>query len=135
MTMTDPIADMLTRIRNAPARAVAPTVEVPPRASCAQVVEVLKREGFIEDFRAVEAERRAPRLRIYLKYGPDGEHVINAIERVSTPGRRVYRGVDELPARPERPRHRHPLHDHGRPLRPRGAAPRGSAARVLCKVW
>ena len=78
--MTDPIADMLTRIRNA-VRVERATVEVP--------ASKLKREGFIWEWREVEAEP-VPRLQLDLKYGPNGERLIRHIRRVSTPGRRVY---------------------------------------------
>ena len=94
MVMTDPIADMLTRIRNALMRGHR-TVNMPASNAKAGVLAALKREGFIEDFRTVEAEPRAI-LRVYLKWGPHGERVIQKIRRESKPGRRVYRKVKDI---------------------------------------
>lgn len=86
--MTDPIADMLTRIRNA-VRVERPHVEMPVSKVKRGLADVLKREGYVWDWSEVEA---APvkNLRIELKYGPNGERVIQQVRRVSTPGRRVY---------------------------------------------
>ncbi len=96
MSMTDPIADMLTRIRNANTIRRR-EVDVPRSRLKKGVAEVLKREGFIIDYLDVEAGHRSL-LRMQLKYGPDGERVIRGIQRVSRPGRRVYRGSDKLDA-------------------------------------
>ena len=87
--MTDPIADMLTRIRNA-VRVERPSVTMPLSKVKRGLAEVLKREGYIWGFEEVEGEAVAE-LRIELKYGPNGERVIRHIKRVSKPGRRVYR--------------------------------------------
>jgi small subunit ribosomal protein S8 len=88
--MTDPIADMLTRIRNA-VRVERRFVDVPLSQLKRGVAEVLKREGYIWDFQEQEVEGEASKqLRIELKYGPNGERVIQEIKRVSKPGRRVY---------------------------------------------
>lgn len=86
--MTDPIADMLTRIRNA-VRVERPHVDVPTSRVKRGVAEVLKREGYIWDYKEVEAEP-VGNIRIELKYGPNGERVIQEIQRVSKPGRRVF---------------------------------------------
>ncbi len=86
--MTDPIADMLTQIRNA-VRVERPHVDMPLSRVKRGLAEVLKREGYIWDFEEIEAEP-AKQLRIELKYGPNGERVIQQIKRVSKPGRRVY---------------------------------------------
>ena len=86
--MTDPIADMLTRIRNA-VRIERPHVDIPISKVKRGVAEVLKREGYIWDWQEVEADPIG-NLRIDLKYGPNGERVIQRLRRVSTPGRRVY---------------------------------------------
>lgn len=94
MSMTDPIADLLTRIRNALRNKVA-EVEAPSSNIKLAVVETLKRCGFVRDYRNVEDGGQGT-IRVFLKYGPDGEHVINVIRRVSRPGRRVYRASDEL---------------------------------------
>ena len=92
--MTDPIADMLTRIRNA-VRVERPHVQIPASKVKRGLAEVLKREGYIWDWEEVQAEP-ASELRIYLKYGPNGEKVIRHIKRVSKPGRRVYSGAGDL---------------------------------------
>ena len=92
--MTDPIADMLTRIRNA-VRVERPHVEMPLSKVKAGVAEVLKREGYIWDWQKVE-DSPVDQLRIELKYGPNGERVIQHLQRVSSPGRRVYGRAKEL---------------------------------------
>lgn len=92
--MTDPIADMLTRIRNA-VRVERPNVDLPLSKVKCGLAEVLKREGYIWDWETVQAEP-SNQLRIHLKYGPNGERVIRHIRRVSKPGRRVYSGAAKL---------------------------------------
>ena len=86
--MTDPIADMLTRIRNA-VSVERSHVEMPVSKVKRGLAEVLKREGYIWDWKEVESTPSA-HLRLELKYGPNGERVIQRIRSVSTPGRRVY---------------------------------------------
>ena len=95
MSLTDPIADMLTRIRNA-LRVAKPLVDVPASRMITGIAKVLKEEGFIEDFKLIEDKKQGT-LRIYLKYGPQGEPLISSIKRQSRPGRRVYRPVEQLP--------------------------------------
>ena len=95
MTMSDPIADMLTRIRNG-LRAGHEAVNVRASNICEGICRVLKQEGYIEDYRRIEDDKQGL-LRVYLKYGPMGEDVIVEIQRASKPGRRVYVGVAELP--------------------------------------
>jgi small subunit ribosomal protein S8 len=92
--MTDPIADMLTRIRNA-VRVEKPNVDLPLSKVKRGLAEVLKREGYIWDWEEL-AQKPASQLRLYLKYGPNGERVIRRIRRISKPGRRVYSGAAEL---------------------------------------
>ncbi len=92
--MTDPIADMLTRIRNA-VRMEQPFVDVPTSNLKRGVAEVLKREGYIWDWEELEAQP-VRLLRVYLKYGPNGERVIRHIRRISKPGRRIYSPVSKL---------------------------------------
>lgn len=92
--MTDPIADMLTRIRNS-VRVERPFVDIPSSGVKKGIADVLKREGFIWDWKEVEQEP-APQIRIELKYGPNGERVIQTIKRLSKPGRRMYAGSREL---------------------------------------
>jgi len=94
--MTDPIADMLTRIRNA-VRIERAIVEMPLSKVKRGLAEVLKREGYIWDWHEEEAgDKPGKQLCIDLKYGPNGERVIRHIKRVSKPGRRVYSGVNSL---------------------------------------
>ena len=95
MSLSDTIADMLTRIRNA-VRNERETVNVRASGACEGVAKVLKQEGYIEDYSHIEDGKQGL-LRIYLRYGPSGERVITEIKRVSRPGRRVYRGVADLP--------------------------------------
>lgn len=94
--MTDPIADMLTRIRNA-VRIERSQIEMPSSKVKRGLAEVLKREGYIWDWSENEVES-APgkQLRLDLKYGPNGERIIQQIRRVSKPGRRVYSGAARL---------------------------------------
>ncbi len=92
--MTDPIADMLTRIRNA-VRVERPYVDMPVSRIRRGVAEVLKREGYIWDYSEVEGAP-AKQLRIELKYGPNGERIIQTVRRVSKPGRRVYTKCNDL---------------------------------------
>lgn len=100
--MTDPISDMLTRIRNA-VTAKHTRVDLPASKLKAEIARILQDEGYIQGFRMIDepAERpgRQPRqvIRLFLKYGPHGEKVITGIERISRPGRRVYFGVEDVP--------------------------------------
>jgi small subunit ribosomal protein S8 len=96
MSMTDPIADMLTRIRNG-IQARHDRVELPSSKLKVEIARILKSEGFISNFKVVEESKVQPTLRVYLKYSDDGEPVIHGIERVSRPGRRVYRGKEDIP--------------------------------------
>jgi small subunit ribosomal protein S8 len=93
--MTDPIADMLTRIRNG-ITSHHDRVELPASKLKVEVARILKKEGFIRNF-AVKEEQPQSVLRIDLKYSEDGEPVIHGIERISRPGRRVYRNKQEIP--------------------------------------
>lgn len=94
MALTDPLGDMLTRIRNGQ-RAGKPVVDSPASRLRMNVLEVLKSEGYIRGYNRVEEDGKA-RLQIELKYY-EGEPVIKAISRVSTPGRRVYSRIEQLP--------------------------------------
>jgi len=94
MSMTDPISDMLTRIRNAQA-VRKPTVNIPSSKLKAALAQVLKDEGYIDGF-AVREQDGKPEIEISLKYYA-GEPVIEKIERVSRPGLRIYRGQDDIP--------------------------------------
>jgi small subunit ribosomal protein S8 len=100
--MTDPIADMLARIRNAITARHA-RVDIPASRLKAEIARILEKEGYIQGVAHIEVPRprAAPpekRIRLFLKYGPRGERVITGLERVSRPGRRVYFGHDSVPA-------------------------------------
>jgi small subunit ribosomal protein S8 len=97
--MTDPIADMLARIRNA-TLARKTRVDMPASRLKVEIARILENEGYIQGFKVLEPEagqRVQAELRVMLKYGPRGERVITGIERVSRPGRRVYFGRDDVP--------------------------------------
>jgi small subunit ribosomal protein S8 len=95
--MTDPIADMLTRIRNA-VQGRHPRVDVPTSRFKAEIARILEQEGYIHGFKLMDAtEESRPLIRISLKYGPKGERVLSGLERVSRPGRRVYLGSGDVP--------------------------------------
>ena len=95
MSLSDSIADMLTRIRNA-ARNNADRVDCRNSKVCAGIAAVLKNEGYINGFGVIDDGRQGI-LRIELKYGPQGQQLINRIQRESKPGRRLYTGVADLP--------------------------------------
>lgn len=95
MAMTDPIADMLTRIRNANA-VRHEFLEVPASKMKKEIAEILKREGFIRDAEYIDDNKQGI-IRIYLKYGPNNERVITGLKRISKPGLRVYAKSSELP--------------------------------------
>ena len=130
--LTDPIADMLTRIRNAVA-VERPHVEVPLSNLKKGLADVLKREGYIWDWQEVDGAP-ASQLRLELKYGPNGERVIQNIRRVSKPGRRVYSQAREL---------KPVLHGMGIRIlstsrgivSDREARQKNLGGEVLCEVW
>jgi small subunit ribosomal protein S8 len=133
MSMSDPIADMLTRIRNG-LQVHRPYVDVDASRTKKAVAEVLRREGYVEDVREVLDRAGHPTLRIHLKYDRDGIPVIQRIGRVSKPGCRVYRGVRELPR---------VLNGMGISvlttsrgiLSDREARDAGVGGEILCEVW
>jgi len=94
--VTDPIADMLTRIRNS-SMAEHEKTDIPASKLKVRIAELLKEEGFIKNFRLIE-DRKQGILRVYLKYGPGQERVITGLRRVSKPGRRQYVGADKIPS-------------------------------------
>lgn len=130
--MTDPIADMLTRIRNA-VRVERPYVDMPLSKVKRGLADVLKREGYIWDWSEVES-KPTNQLRIDLKYGPNGERVIQHIKRVSKPGCRKYSGSRDL---------RPVLNGMGITIisssrgviSDREARQRNLGGEVLCEVW
>ncbi|HEX4965735.1 MAG TPA: 30S ribosomal protein S8 [Thermoanaerobaculia bacterium] len=94
MSMTDPIADLLTRIRNAQI-AKHDRLDVPVSRLKVEIAKLLKEEGFIKNFREIEAVPQGT-LRIFLRYSTEGVPAISHLQRVSKPGRRVYRKADEI---------------------------------------
>jgi small subunit ribosomal protein S8 len=95
--MTDPIADLLTRIRNA-SRAEHEKVDIPASKLKVRIAEILKSEGFVKNLRVIEEQGKFPTLRVYLKYGVGNEQVISGLVWVSKPGRRVYVAKDRIPS-------------------------------------
>ena len=95
MSMSDPIADLLTRIRNA-SRAEHEKVDIPSSKLKVRLAEILKDEGFIKNYRLIE-DKKQGMLRVYLKYGAGNERIISGLVRVSKPGRRVYVAKDKIP--------------------------------------
>ena len=95
MSMTDPIADMLTRIRNAN-QALLERVDIPASRFKVELAKILKAEGFIRAYRLIDDTKQGT-LRVYLKFGPGNERVIQGMRRVSRPGLRVYRKSLQIP--------------------------------------
>lgn len=95
MVMTDPIADMLTRIRNAN-MVRHKQLEVPASKMKVEIADIMKREGYIRDYEVIEDNKQGV-LRIYLKYGANNERVITGLKRISKPGLRVYAKAHEVP--------------------------------------
>ncbi|HYV96089.1 MAG TPA: 30S ribosomal protein S8 [Gemmatimonadaceae bacterium] len=96
MSMTDPIADMLTRIRNA-CGSKHRRVDMPASKVKLEIARLLKESNFIQDYRTIVAENGRPVLRVILKYAAGGQPVIRELQRVSSPGLRRYVGVQEIP--------------------------------------
>jgi small subunit ribosomal protein S8 len=132
MSMTDPIADMLSRIRNA-IQSRHDRVDVPASKLKVEIARILKEQGFISNYKKVDEGLQGV-IRISLKYANDGEPAIHGIERISRPGRRVYRAKTEIPR---------PLGGLGLSIvsTSRGvlsgdeAAKSGIGGEVLCQVW
>ncbi|MEW6725139.1 MAG: 30S ribosomal protein S8 [Bacillota bacterium] len=95
MVMTDPVADLLTRIRNANI-ANHDRVEIPGSKIKRAIVEILKAEGFVRDYEWIDDNKQGT-IRVFMKYGPNKEKVITDLKRISKPGRRVYCKKDEVP--------------------------------------
>ena len=133
--MTDPIADMLARIRNA-TQSRHPRVDMPLSRLKVEIAKILEAEGYIQGFKVLEPQNGQPQasLRLFLKYGPRGERVITGLQRVSRPGRRVYFGRDDVPD---------VLAGLGTSILTtsrgvmtgRAAAKAGVGGEVLCNVW
>ena len=137
--MTDPIADMLTRVRNAVSSRHS-RVDMPASKLKAEIAKILQDEGYISGYKLVDEKPAKaggfarPMIRLLLKYGPGGEKVISGIQRVSRPGRRVYAGADAMPT---------VLGGLGVSILTtsrgvmtgRNAAKAGVGGEVLCNVW
>ena len=132
--MTDPIADMLTRIRNA-VTAKHTRVDMPASRIKADIARILADEGYIQGYKLVEEPGSVQKtLRLQLKYGPHGERLITGIERISRPGRRVYFGREDVPE---------VLAGLGTSILTtsrgvmtgRAAVKAGVGGEVLCKIW
>src|SRR5260221_8509137 len=135
--MTDPIADMLTRIRNAVV-AKHTRVDMPASRLKADISRILQDEGYIQGFKLLEeaVDKSGPTktLRLFLKYGPHGERLITGVERISRPGRRVYFGKEDVPE---------VLAGLGTSILTtsrgvmtgRAAVKAGAGGEVLCNIW
>jgi small subunit ribosomal protein S8 len=132
MNMTDPIADMITRVRNG-VRAKLPKVDVPNSKLKVEIARILKDEGYIANYRATEDETQGV-LRIYLKYGPGMERVITDLQRVSRPGCRIYCGKGEIP-RVYGGLGINILSTSRGVMTGRTAAREGVGGEILCNVW
>lgn len=95
MVMTDPIADMLARIRNANV-VRHEKLDIPSSKLKAEIADILKREGYVRDYEVIQDNKQGI-LRIFLKYGANNERVITGLKRISKPGLRVYAKADEVP--------------------------------------
>ena len=132
MTMTDPIADILTRIRNANSRGLD-TVDIPASGLKKELVRILLEEKFIKNYKYIEDGKQGM-LRVYLRYGPGRARVIRNLKRISKPGGRVYVGKDDIP---------HPKGGLGIAIisTSRGiltdhqASQAGVGGEVICYVW
>ena len=132
MNMTDPIADMITRIRNG-VRARLPKVDVPASGLKREIARILKDEGFISNFKSVEDDKQGM-LRVYLKYGPGMERVITDVQRVSKPGCRIYCAKDAIP-RVYGGLGINILSTSRGVMTGREAAKTGVGGEILCNVW
>ena len=132
MTTTDPVADMLTRIRNAQ-MARHPKVDVPASKLKAEIARILKEEGYIANYKVAE-EGVKKVIKIYLKYGPNNSPVITQIERVSRPGCRVYAGKTDIP-RVQGGLGINILTTPKGVMTGRQARKQGLGGEILCEVW
>ena len=132
MNMTDPIADMLTRIRNG-VRARLPKVDIPSSRLKGEIARILKNEGYIANFKVVEDTRQGS-IRVFLKYGPGRERVITDLQRVSRPGCRIYCGKGEIPRVYGGLGINILSTSHG-VMTGREAARTGVGGEILCNVW
>ena len=132
MNISDPIADMLTRVRNA-SRARHTDVVVPASRTKREIARILKDEGYIANYRRVDDGRQGA-LRIFLRYGPGWERVITDLQRVSKPGCRIYCGKGEIP-RVYGGLGINILSTSRGVMTGRQAAKTGVGGEILCNVW
>jgi small subunit ribosomal protein S8 len=130
--MTDPLADMLTRIRNA-IQIERPYVDIPASQLKAGVADALKREGYIWDYQIVEQQPQSI-LRVQLKYGPNGERIVQHLSRTSKPGRRIYSRSTEIP-QVLKGMGVSILSTNKGVLSSREAKQQGVGGEILCTVW
>ncbi len=131
--LTDPIADMLTRIRNA-VRVAHTHVDLPTSKLKCGVADAMKREGFIWDWEKIESKPNDI-LRLHLKYGPDGERVVQHIKRVSKPGCRVYSASDNLKKAVLNGLGVRILSTNRGILSDREAKEKNVGGEILCEIW
>ncbi|SRR6266481_4434137 len=132
MNITDPIADMTTRIRNG-VRARLPKIDVPASKLKGEIARILKDEGYIANFKTVEDGKQG-QIRIFLKYGPGMERVITDLQRVSRPGCRIYCSKDQIP-RVYGGLGINILSTSRGVMTGRAAAREGVGGEILCNVW
>jgi small subunit ribosomal protein S8 len=132
MNMTDPVADMLTRIRNS-VRAKLPKVDIPSSKLKVEIARILKNEGYVANFK-VNDDGKQGMLRVYLKYGPGMERVITDVQRVSRPGCRIYCGKDRIP-RVYGGLGINILSTSRGLMTGRTAAKEGVGGEIICNVW
>src|SRR5262245_46355928 len=133
MNMTDPIADMISRIRNA-VRAKQARVDIPASRLKAEIARILRDEGYISNFKTMAEDGKQGLLRVYLKYGPGMERVITDLQRVSRPGCRIYCGKDQIP-RVYGGLGINVLSTSRGVMTGRSAAREGVGGEILCNVW
>jgi small subunit ribosomal protein S8 len=132
MAMTDPIADMLTRIRNAN-QALLERVDIPASRLKVELAKILKSEGYIRAYRLIDDQKQGI-LRVYLKFGPGNERIIQGLKRVSRPGLRTYRKVLQIPLSVGAFGVAVVSTSQGL-MTGRAARERGLGGEVLCYVW
>ena len=130
--MTDPVADMISRIRNG-VRAKLPRVDVPSSKLKVEIARILKDEGYVANFKVTPDDKQGV-LRVYLKYGPGMERVITDLQRVSRPGCRIYCGKDQIP-RVYGGLGINILSTSRGLMTGRSAAREGVGGEILCNVW
>jgi small subunit ribosomal protein S8 len=132
MNMTDPVADLISRIRNG-VRAKLPKVDCPSSKLKVEIARILKDEGYISNFKVTEDDKQNM-LRVFLKYGPGMERVITDVQRVSRPGCRIYCGKDQIP-RVYGGLGINILSTSRGLMTGRSAAREGVGGEILCNVW